>query len=246
MRSLQIHALPSHVPAARLVGATAVVIDVLRATTVMVEALHAGADGVIPCATIEEAKQRAATLGPDTLLAGERGGVSIEGFELGNSPRACTPARVANRTLVMTTTNGTLALLHAAPAAQVWIAAFTNLPAVVEGLVGDDRDVHLICAGTNGAPTEEDLLLAGGIAVSLTAAAPISLQTPDTTVWMQRWMEVQAAGEAALAQELRASRGGQNLIRLGYDLDIAHAAQVGRHAGVPVVIPGDPATCRLP
>ena len=90
----------------------AVVVDVLRATTMMVHALAAGCEAVIPCGEIDEARQVAASLPPGTaLLAGEREGLPIDGFDLGNSPRSCTPEVCRGKTLVMTTTNGTRAIL---------------------------------------------------------------------------------------------------------------------------------------
>ena len=240
MRRLALHPLPAHVPRSSWVDATVVVIDVLRATTVIVEALHAGATEVIPCATVTEARQTAAHLGPSALLAGERGGLPISGFDLGNSPRACQPDRVGGRSLIMTTTNGTRALLHAANAPRVLIAAFTNLPAVVRTLAADPRDVHLLCAGTDGQPTEEDLLLAGAIAGELALLKPFQLDA-DATVWADTWSQT---GVPQVHDRLRASTGGRNLISLRFDDDIEHAAQVGLHPGVPEYRP--PGRCCLP
>src|SRR3954470_13598459 len=98
---VHVHLLPSLIPHGALKGGIAVVIDVLRATTVMIHALAAGCDAILPCGEIGEARDLAATLPEGTaLLAGERLGEPIEGFDLGNSPGACTPALCSGKTLV--------------------------------------------------------------------------------------------------------------------------------------------------
>ena len=94
-------------PVGATAGGIAVVIDVLRASTTMITAVANGAARVIPVADVAEARRIAAEAGPTALLGGERGGVRIAGFDLGNSPLEYRRAGVAGRTLVITTTNGT-------------------------------------------------------------------------------------------------------------------------------------------
>ena len=109
--SIFVHLLPTMIPPGSLRGGVAVVVDVLRATTVMVQALAVGCDAIIPCGEIEEAVKVAAGFPPgDALLAGERHGLPIPGFDLGNSPLEFTPEVCQGKTLVMTTTNGTRAI----------------------------------------------------------------------------------------------------------------------------------------
>ena len=113
-RDVQVHLLPQLAPPGALGGGVAVVVDVLRATTTIVHALAAGCVSVRPCAELEEARELAAGMRVGrTLLGGERGGVPIPGFELGNSPREYTSKVCRGNTLVFTTTNGTRALLRA-------------------------------------------------------------------------------------------------------------------------------------
>jgi 2-phosphosulfolactate phosphatase len=163
MTSIQAHFLPQLTTPEALAGQTVVVIDVLRATTVITTALAAGARRVIPCLEVDEARQIAARLPKnEVLLGGERHGLPIEGFDLGNSPADYTAERVAGRTLVFTTTNGTQAMRQCHQARRVLIGAFVNLRAVVAALT-ESESVHLLCAGTNGAITREDVLLAGAI-----------------------------------------------------------------------------------
>lgn len=147
-----------------------VVFDILRATTTMITALANGAEAILPVAEIPEAlalrEQR-----PDVLLAGERDGLRIRAkhaggvdFDLGNSPREFTAARVRGRTIVMTTTNGTRALRACAWAKTVLIASFLNLRATINWLK-DHAPPHLVlvCSGTVDEPALEDILAAGAV-----------------------------------------------------------------------------------
>src|SRR5690606_28924594 len=101
------------------------------------------------------------------LLGGERGGVKIEGFDLGNSPREYTAERVGGRTIAFTTTNGTRALMAAASAARVYMGAYANLNQLSDRLAEQVGDIHLICAGTDRQVTLEDTVCAGEIATAL-------------------------------------------------------------------------------
>jgi 2-phosphosulfolactate phosphatase len=160
-----VHLLPCMIPPGALRGGVAVVVDVLRATTVIVHALAAGCNAVIPCLEIDEARSLAATFPPGTaILAGERQGLPIEGFDLGNSPGTFTPEVCRGKTLVMTTTNGTRAVLACLEAERVMIGAFPNFAATVQTLHAEDRPVHVVCAGTDGSISYEDALLAGAYA----------------------------------------------------------------------------------
>src|SRR5262249_5944787 len=147
---LCVHLLPSLTTPADLAGGLAVVIDVLRASTTICHALAAGAKEVIPCLEVEEARERANRYVPgDAVLGGERGGLRIEGFDLGNSPREYTPTTVGGRTVLFTTTNGTRAMRQCTEAARVVIGAFVNLSPVcreVERALMAGRDAHLLCA----------------------------------------------------------------------------------------------------
>jgi 2-phosphosulfolactate phosphatase len=147
-----------------------VVFDILRATSTMVTALGNGAAAILSVAEIPEAlgiRERR----PDVLLAGERGGVRIEGnltggvsFDLGNSPREFTAARVKGKTIAMTTTNGTRALRACAPASSVLLGSFLNLRATAQ-FIENRSPAHLllVCSGTLDQAAYEDLLGAGAL-----------------------------------------------------------------------------------
>src|SRR4051812_42560200 len=109
-KRIDVYLLPALVEPEALSGSTVVVIDVLRATTTIVHALAAQAVEVAPFRDVEDARRLANDLGNKAVLGGERGGVPIPGFDLGNSPAEYTSERVAGKTVIFTTTNGTRAL----------------------------------------------------------------------------------------------------------------------------------------
>jgi 2-phosphosulfolactate phosphatase len=250
MSTLNVHFLPSLVAAEDLVGATVVVIDVLRATTTITYALAAGASAVIPCLDVGDALRIKASCPAGTVvLGGERGGKRIEGFDLGNSPAEYTPETVGGRVVVFTTTNGTRAIEHCRLATRVLLGAFVNLSAVSRA-VSDDENVHLLCAGTRGKFTREDVLLAGAIGVRMArdeAGTPSANWRPapkfneQARIAAGHWLDLVDAGGAMPARgrliwELRDSLGGRDLVELGelgFDADIEAAAETDRFDVVP-------------
>jgi 2-phosphosulfolactate phosphatase len=228
-RDVEVHLLPCLAPPGRLAGGIAVVIDVLRATTTIVHALAAGAACVRPCAEVEEARDLAGGMRAGrVLLGGERGGQPPAGFDLGNSPREYTGKVCKGKTVVMTTTNGTRALLRAAEAERVLIAAFVNYSAVCEQLRQDARPVHIVCAGTEGEVSLEDTLLAGALVDFLCQAGEVRLNDAARLAWDG----FENHGRVLLGA-LEVGKGGANLRALGYDEDIKAAAKVDRFALVP-------------
>lgn len=139
-----------------------VVVDVLRSATTVAAAIHNGARAVVPAASIEEALRIANSIGRrDVVLCGERQGIRIEGFDLGNSPSEFTRAAVGDRTIVMTTTNGTHVLTSLPAAGSVYVGALVNLSAVAKQLKTDDGEPLVVCAGRGGRVSVEDALCAG-------------------------------------------------------------------------------------
>lgn len=143
---------------------TAVVIDVLRATTSIATAFSNGCHQIVPVEQVAQAFQKREQLYPDAILAGERKGLLISGFALGNSPLEYGQNAVMDKTIIMTTTNGTMALNKASDAAKVYAAAFVNAMAVCSRLIEEGRPVVILCAGTDGRFSMEDALCAGLIA----------------------------------------------------------------------------------
>jgi 2-phosphosulfolactate phosphatase len=140
---------------------TAIVVDVLRATSTIAQALASGYRRVFCCAEVDEALALRERLG-EGVLAGERKAVAIPGFDLGNSPREFTEP--LGETLVFTTTNGTRAILTAAASAEtVLVGSLLNLEAVAAA-AQDGGDVEVVCAGLQGRFTIDDAYCAGRIA----------------------------------------------------------------------------------
>ena len=141
---------------------TAVVVDVLRATSTIVQALAGGYRRVYCCAEIEDARALHDRL-PDAVLAGERRAAAIPGFALGNSPRDFVEPRA--QALVLSTTNGTRAIVAAAQTAEtVLVGSLLNLEAVAVAAREAGSDVEVVCAGVEGRFTLDDAYCAGRIA----------------------------------------------------------------------------------
>ncbi|MGI6400662.1 MAG: 2-phosphosulfolactate phosphatase [Thermoguttaceae bacterium] len=228
-KQLNVYPLPA---LARDLPATgvSVAIDVLRATTTITTALANGARRVLPFETIEEtlaakkailASQRGNA--EELLLGGEREGLPISGFDLGNSPDSYTPETVVDKTILFTTTNGTKAILQCR--GTVYVASFLNASAVVETLLANDAPdpISIVCAGTNGQYTEEDLALAGLLVDRLTRARADFELNVQAEVAREQW---RANCYQSLFETLAASRGGQNLKRIELLKDVDDAAKL--------------------
>ncbi len=240
---LQVHLLPSLVSEEQLRGGVAVVIDVLRASTTITQALASGATAVIPTATIEDAHAAAASIAGFTLsptspevsanvraqagviLGGERGGTLISGFDLDNSPLKYASGVVNGKTVVFTTTNGTQALLKCRLAARTLVGCFSNLHAVVALLTNDTRPIHLVCAGTDGIVSTDDALCAGAIATGVWAARNWPKWHGDELRLVMDLFTCRCQPMREVVNTLRESHGGRNLISLGLEADIDRAAR---------------------
>jgi 2-phosphosulfolactate phosphatase len=147
--------------------ATAVVVDVLRATSVLTQARLHGARAILAAGTPEEALALRARH-PGALLCGERDGRRIAGFDLGNSPFEYGFEAVGGRTLIFASTNGSQALLAAGRARRRLLGAFVNANAVLEAVAADEM-VTVVCSGNLGGYALEDAALAGWLVERLAA-----------------------------------------------------------------------------
>ena len=227
MKSVSVALLPSLIQRESLADCTAVVIDVLRATSVIATALGNGAAGVIACESIDQAQRRAADLPGAYKLCGERGGLPIDGFDLGNSPAEYPREVIADKTVVMTTTNGTRALAAVDTAADVLTASFLNLSAASD-YCAQSADVLLVCAGTDGQISGEDVLLAGAIAKRLIGGHGFETTDDSALLAIAAWeaAEPVASDPARLAEFLALSKGGRNLQRIGFADDLQRVARI--------------------
>ena len=193
-------------PAQAREAQVSVVIDVLRATSTIVQALAAGYRRVLCADGLDRARGLAA---PARVLAGERGCVRPAGFDLGNSPADTIPPR--GDELVLATTNGAPAIVRAAQLSpRVLIASLLNLDAVVVAIAGCE-DVQLLCCGTDGRPALEDVYVAGRIAARL--------DRPKSDAALIAWA---AAGAYPRARDALADSLDAQVLRargLGADID---------------------------
>lgn len=194
---------------------TGIVIDVIRATSTICQALSAGYRRVFCAAEVEEARALRDALG-EGVLGGERNAVRVPGFDLGNSPREY--LEPAAETLILSTTNGTRAVVAAAQRCErVLIASLLNVSAVVEAAREHGDDVLVVCAGVQGTPNLDDTYVAGRIAELLgwvrTDAADVAARLVST------WSGAEEA--------FRASKSGRNLMENAPELepDIAFCAR---------------------
>jgi 2-phosphosulfolactate phosphatase len=145
-------------------GKSAVIIDVLRASSSITTAIHNGAKKVIPVADMSDAMKIATTMDQkDYLLCGEKNGSKIEGYHLGNSPAEYTREAVKDKTLIFNTTNGTKAIKKASLASEVYVGTFLNQQSILNALKEHDDEIVLICSGWQGRLSIEDTLFAGSL-----------------------------------------------------------------------------------
>jgi 2-phosphosulfolactate phosphatase len=184
---------------------TGVVIDVIRATSTICQALDSGYEKVWCAAEVEDAR----ALGSERVtLGGERLGVRIEGFDLGNSPREYLEPRTPE--VALSTTNGTRAIVTAAARCdRVLIASLLNLGVVTEAAAAAGEDVAVFCAGVKGAFALDDAYVAGRVAEGLAA------ERSDAAEAAVRLAQSYTSAEEAF----RASRSGRNLVDHGPELE---------------------------
>ena len=142
---------------------TVVVIDMLRATSVITTAMNNGCKGVIPVLTVEEASEIVRNSKAEFMLGGERNALKIDGFHYSNSPLEYTRETIEGKTLVMTTSNGTKAITRCEAANSILIGAMLNTKAIAKRIVELNRDVVIVNAGTYGEFSIDDFLCSGYI-----------------------------------------------------------------------------------
>ena len=227
---------PVGVNPAEVQGKTVVVLDVLRATTTITVALYHGARAVLPAASTEEALRIAQNLERDVVvLAGERKSQRIPGFALGNSPLEFTRDAVRGKTIVITTTNGTPALIAAQGARDVIVGAAVNFALVVErcrAALAQHGELVILCAGRERQFALEDAFAAGRLAkVLLPEGGLRAVEVNDGALaalelarhYGERWLRA-----------FRASSHGRELAALGFREDVRVCATEDTHPILPL------------
>jgi 2-phosphosulfolactate phosphatase len=220
---IDIQLLPYPPDPRQLSNQTVVVIDVLRATSVIVHAMAHGATEIMPVATVEEAFQRLKTFPPgSTLLGGERGSRKIEGFDFGNSPREYVAGKVKGKRLILTTTNGTKAFHTVASGAEIVAGSFFNVGAAAQRCLDLGRDLLLFPSGDEGHFSLEDTVC-GGMLVDLISKkdrerAVLTDASRSAVILYQRF-------ETNLSEAFHLSHHGRDLLDLGLGEDLLYCAR---------------------
>ena len=224
-----IELMPQDIPDRKGEGKVFVVIDVLRATTTIIEALSNGCTDVIPVVTVDEAFNLAKRFPKEgTLIGGERGGLKVKGFDLGNSPREYTRDVVSGKRVILTTTNGTKALRSVRACENVLIAGFTNAHAAVQRCLALKADPVMVPAGGKGKFSLEDVVC-GGMMMDLLEREGVAL----TDAARAACILYRTFANDLLAMATN-SEHGKELIRVGLEEDITLCVQTNVASSVPV------------
>jgi 2-phosphosulfolactate phosphatase len=230
---LEVLFLPGELPARPRPEGTAVVIDVIRATTTIVTAFQYGVRAVVPVASPEEARSVLVAT-PGAILAGERGGRRIAGFDLGNSPREFARSAIADRDVIITTSNGTKTLRAVGEGRRVAIAAFLNRAAVGDWLTARYEDGLIVCSGYEGIFSLEDTVCAGAVVEQVVShGAPPELGD-GARACLALWQRF----GADLSSLLRGSGWGRHIVAIGLGDDLDICARLDVTDVVPVMIEG--------
>lgn len=210
----------------KIEGRTVVVIDVLRATSVMITAIARGVEEIHVFRDVEEVFE-AGKNAEKAILCGERKGLKVEGFHYGNSPLEYKD-EVAGKRMYMTTSNGTRALVGSSSGEKVFVGAFINLDAVVEKLVDEGRDTVLVCAGTDGEFSLDDALCAGMIAEGI-AEKTNRAQPTDSAIAMMGLAKTSGGVE----ESLKGSRHYSYLKAINFCEDLNYCLSLNLYDTVP-------------
>jgi 2-phosphosulfolactate phosphatase len=206
---------------------TAIIIDVLRATSTIVTAIAAGAQCVIPAETVMEAR---ALQRPGDLLGGERFCRKIVGFDLGNSPEEYTEQAVAGKRIILTTTNGTRAIHKSMRADHVLTASLLNAVACARTSIELRRDIVILCAGSHDEFAIEDGLCAGLVLDRLHSLSPVSVETDDFGAAMLALYRNRAS---QVQETLMSGMTGRKLHKLGLRKDLEACSLIDVFQDVP-------------
>lgn len=230
--NVDLYTTPQEISDGSLANRTVVVIDALRASTTLVTALANGCREIIPVDTVERAMSTRRRIGPQgVLLCGERGGLKVQGFDLGNSPREYLPDVVAGKTLVFTSTNGSRAMVFVRGCHLGLIGAFVNAGATARRSLSGDADVAIVCSGRENLLSIEDTTCGGLIASRLLELRPDAILNDaarTACILYERYAH-------DLLGLLRTSDHGRRLIQIGFGDDLLSCARLDTTDVVPVI-----------
>lgn len=203
-----------------------VVIDIFRASSSICYGIDNGAEAIIPVATVEECQSHCNS---GFLLAAERNGEVVKGFDFGNSPFAYTEDKVAGKTVVLTTTNGTHALHKAIEASRIVIGSFLNLTVLTDWLKLQDKDILLLCAGWKDKFNLEDTTFAGAVVYKLHGE---QYKLDDAAIAAE---DMYILGMEDLNKYLEKTSHSERLKKLGIEKDIRFCLNIDVCTTIPVL-----------
>ncbi|MES2275235.1 MAG: 2-phosphosulfolactate phosphatase [Bacteroidota bacterium] len=205
-----------------------VIIDIFRATSSICYGIENGAEAIIPVAEVEECLAYKEN-NPGYLLAAERNGEVVQGFDFGNSPFSYTSQKVAGKTVVLTTTNGTQALYLSHKAKQIVIGSFLNLTALCNWLKTTNQNILLVCAGWKFNFNLEDTLFAGAVIEQLKADG---YKLDDAAIAAN---DLYQLGKDDVPAYLKKTSHSERLKQLGIEEDIAFCLNTDTTTAIPVL-----------
>ncbi len=219
---------PALLPLYQIENSIVVIIDIFRATSSICYGMENGAEAVIPVAQVEECAAYREK-GLDYLLAAERNGEVVAGFDFGNSPFSYTKEKVAGKTVVLTTTNGTHALHLSRAAKKIVIGSFLNLSALCNWLKDQQENILLVCAGWKNNFNLEDTLFAGAVVDQL-KANHYKLDDPGIAA-----NDLFQLAKNDLNAYLQKTAHSERLKKLGIEEDIKFCLQMDLTTAIPVL-----------
>ncbi len=206
-----------------------VIIDIFRATSSICYGIENGAEAIIPVAQVEECVAYREK-GTGYLLAAERDGSVVDGFDFGNSPFSYTAEKVAGKTVVLTTTNGTQALHLSRKAKKVLIGSFLNLTSLSNFLKTQNENILLVCAGWKNNFNLEDTAFAGAVIDHLTADGNYTLDDPALAAF-----DLYQLAKGDISAYLSKTSHGERMRKLGIEKDIAFCLNVDITTAIPIL-----------
>ncbi len=228
MNNLDVCLSPALIPLFKVEEYIVVIIDIFRATSSICYGIDNGASAIIPVSQVEECAAYVEK-GLDYLLAAERDGKVVEGFDFGNSPFSYTKEKVAGKTIVLTTTNGTHALHLSRGAKKIVIGSFLNVTALCNWLKGQNENILLVCAGWKNNFNLEDTLFAGAVVDQLQGA---NFKPDDAAIAASDLYQI---GKNDINAYLKKTSHSERLKKLGIEKDIEFCLQVDLTTAIPVL-----------
>jgi 2-phosphosulfolactate phosphatase len=227
-RAAHVCLTPALIPLYKVEEYIVVIIDIFRATSSICYGIENGAEAIIPVSQVEECSAYREK-GLDYLLAAERDGKVVDGFDFGNSPFSYTAEKVAGKTIVLTTTNGTHALHLSRGAKKIVIGSFLNLTALSAWLKTQHENILLVCAGWKNNFNLEDTLFAGAVIEQLKTEG---FELDDAAIAANDLFQL---GKGDIDKYLKKTSHGERMKKLGIEKDITFCLQVDITTAIPVL-----------